>query len=119
MTLYNKLTRTSWVKGDFADGTHNLTGTIYTDDRLTQKFDLTGYTIEVVLYDRVRGSVFKSGLTGAIVSATDGTWKYIVTEGDLSWDFTGEVQVILTKSGTELTAVGSAESADFLIHSGK
>jgi len=119
MTLYNKLTRTSWAKGDFDSGTHNLTGTIYSNDKLTDKFDLTGYTIEVVLWDRTRGTVFKSGLTGAIVSATDGTWKYIVTEGDLSWDFTGEVHVILTKSGTELTAISSAESADFLIYSGK
>jgi len=119
MVLYNKLTRTSWAEGDFDSGTHNLTGTIYSNDKLTDKFDLTGYTIEVILWDRIADRIFKSGLTGAIVSATDGTWKYIVVDGDLSWEFTGTIIIKLTKSGTELTAVGSAESADFIIHSGK
>jgi len=117
MVLYNKLTRNDWAAGDFDSGAHNLTGTIFTDDRLTTAFDLTNYTIEIILYDTARSAIFKSGLTGAIVSATAGTWKLIVADGDLSQDFSGEVIVKLTKAGTELSAVGVAGSSKLLIYS--
>jgi len=117
MVLYNKLTRNDWAAGDFDSGTHNLTGTIHTDDDFGTAFDLTGFTIEVILYDTVRSAIFKSGLTGAIVSATEGTWKLIVSDGDLSQDFSGEVIVKLTKAGTELSAVGIAGSSKLLVYS--
>lgn len=117
MALYNKLTRNDWAAGDFDSGSHNITGTIYDDDDLQTAFDLSGYTLEIILWDDVRDSLFKADLTGTIVSASDGTWKLIVADGDLSIDFSGSVKVKLTKSGTELTAVGVASSSRLLIYS--
>jgi len=117
MVLYNKLTRNTWGAGDFDSGSHNVTGTIYTDGGLTTAFDLTGYTIEIVLFDTVRNARFKGGLTGAIVDATAGEWKLIIADGELSQDFSGEVIVVLTKAGTELSAVGVAGSSKILIYS--
>ena len=113
---YLKITSAkTWIAGDFADGTQYILGTVYTDDTLGTVFDLTGYTLEVEFWDNVRQWLVKNNLTGTIVSDVGGTWKLIVAEGDLNFNFEGEIRLKLTKSGTELTAIGVTGSANFMI----
>jgi len=105
----------TWVQGDFADGSQNILGTVYTDDTLSTAFNLTGYTLELEFWDNVKNWLVKNNLTGTIVVAGSGTFKFVATEGDLNFKFEGEIRLKLTKSGTELTAIGVTGSADFMI----
>jgi len=104
-----------WIAGDFDSGTNNITGTVWTNDSLGTAFDLTGYTLELEFWDRVLDNKIKDTLAPAIVTAASGTWKLIVATGDINFDFQGELRLKLTKSGTELTAVGVNGSSDFLV----
>ena len=105
MVLYLKLDQEIWNQGDFtADNTLALTGTIYSDNTFATAFDLTGYTLEIELYDQNRSAIFTDDAD--IVTAADGTFRYKPSIGELNIDFIGEVKIKLSKTDTEVTAEG-------------
>ncbi|MFQ5786688.1 MAG: hypothetical protein ACE5H1_01780 [Thermodesulfobacteriota bacterium] len=113
---YQKLDQSQWGKGDFTDITGEaITGTIYTDEKLTSAFDLTGYTLELIFYDPIDRKVVKNDLAGTIVTAASGTWRFLPSDGDLNFNFVGELLMKLTKSGTELHAWSVSGSAKFML----
>ena len=104
--------QSQWGKGDFTDVTAEaLTGTIYSNEALTTAFDLTGYTLEMVLIDEVTNKLIKNALVPTIVVAANGTWQFLPANGDLDFKFVGQVLIKLTKTGSELHAWGISGSS--------
>lgn len=111
MVLYSKLDIERWPQGDFTNVDANaITGTIYTKAtfQATDEFDLTGYALTIKLYDQKSNEIFTEDDASkvVIVSATDGTWRWLPAEGDLNFNFIGELKIEVDKAGELLTAEG-------------
>jgi len=107
MTLINKLDQEIWVKGNYtATSGNGLSGTIYTEPKMANAKNLTGYTLKIRLYDQNRREVFSDDCD--ILVAGSGTWEFLPVKGEFNIDFIGEVEIELTKSDEteELTAYG-------------
>lgn len=114
MTLFLKLDKEIWTKGDFGLSTGlGLTGTIYTTSQLITPQSLTGYTLKIRFYDQLGDEVFNDDCN--ILDASLGTWEYLPDDGDLNFDFIGEVRIELNKSTQQITAIGVNGSAGFRI----
>jgi len=98
---YLKLDQSEWRNGDFSD-TNLLTGTIYSNKAKTTEFDLTGYTLNVLIYSNYSNSAHFSK-TATIVSASAGTWSYAVAEGEMIPSGVYNLEVDLTKSGERMS----------------
>jgi hypothetical protein len=105
--LYLELDQSKWYRDDFSSD-NALTGTIYTDKQLTQAKNLTGFTIKIRM-DKGRSMGDRFGKTGTIVSATDGTFKYNMTDGDSPFPGIYRVRAELTKSGVKETTLNRVE----------
>ena len=105
MVLVNKLGTETWVKGNHTDNTgQGISGTIYTESKMVNVKNLTGYTLIIRMYDQNLNEVYSNDVV--IVTAADGTWELLPDVGSLGFDFIGEVEIELTKSDEEITAIG-------------
>ena len=96
-----------WYRDDFSD-TNKLTGTIYTDQGLTKKANITGYTLTIRLYKNYRwGDYF--GKTGSIVSATAGTWEYAVQQNEMPPPGIYNMKLELSQSGRKESTLNRQE----------
>ena len=96
-----------WFRGDFSS-TNKLTGTIYSDIKLTRKANLSGYTITIRLTKNHRwGDYFDK--TATIVSASDGTFEYAVGEGEMPTPGIYNVKAELSKSGARESTLNRVE----------
>ncbi len=103
-----------WIKDDYTATTGNgLSFTIYTEPKMANVKNLTGYTLEFVTYDQDGNKVYTKDCD--IVTAGSGTGEYLPAIGELSANFIGEVEIRLTKSGEVLTARGVNGSAKLRI----
>ena len=110
MNLFLKLDKEVWTKGDFGTATGlGLTGTIYTTSTLATAQNLTDYTLKIRLYDQIGDEVFNDDCN--ILIAASGTWEYLPADGDLNFDFIGEVKIELLKATQQITAIGVNGSA--------
>ena len=111
--LYLSLDQDTWYRGDYSSE-NKLTGTIYTDKNMTQKKNLTGYTIKIkMMKPRTIGDRFNK--TASIVSASGGTFDYAVGEGEMPVFGLYEVKVELSKTGVRESSLNYVE---FLILEG-
>ena len=105
MSLFNKLNQEVWIGRDFGTATGlGLSGTIYTTPEFITVSNLTGYTLKIRLYDQDGYEVFSDDCN--ILVAASGTWEYLPTDGELNFDFVGEVRIELLKATQRTTAVG-------------
>jgi len=105
MVLYNVLDKKTWPESDFTDQTtHVISGTIYINEALSSAQTLTGYTLKIRLLD-IDGVLYKEDDCD-IVTAASGTWRYKPADGDLSVRGLYSVNIQLTKTGEQLTAIG-------------
>jgi hypothetical protein len=105
--LYLILDQPKWFRGDFSS-TNKLTGTIYSDIKLTRKANLSGYTITIRLTKNHRwGDYFNK--TATIVSATDGTFEYAVAENEMPPPGIYNVKAELSKSGARESTLNRVE----------
>ena len=105
MTYFNQLDSEVWVMGNYTDNTgEGISGTIYSEPKMANVVNLTGYTLKIRLYDQNRREVFSDDCD--ILVAASGTWEYLPPEGYFNFEFAGEVEIELTKSDAELTAKG-------------
>lgn len=95
--LYLKLDQSVWSKGDFSSES-KLTGTIYTDSAKTVAKNLTGYAIQIRLFEDWQEDDFFNK-TAAIVVAANGTWEYAVAQNEMPDSGVYLVKAELTKSG--------------------
>ena len=85
-----------------------LTGTIYTDKVQATAKNLTGYTITVRMHRPIHfGDFFNKKAT--IVTAADGTWKYLVGASELPPRGIYYVSVELTKAGVKESTLNRVE----------
>ena len=104
---YLVLDQTRAFRGDFSSDAF-LTGTIYSDKNLTTAKDLTGYTLTIRMNrSKHMGDWF--GKTATIVSAANGTWSYLVGEGELPTPGVYFVKIELTKSGVRESTLNRVE----------
>jgi hypothetical protein len=97
-----KLDNEEWYQGDYTLTTGNGVGfTIYTEEKMVNVKNLTGYTLESEDCD--------------IVTAGSGTGEFLPIDGNLNVNFIGEVRVVLSKSGEQLTAIGTNGSGKLRI----
>jgi len=107
MALINELDTEKWIKGNYTASTGNgISGTIYTEEKMVNAKDITGYTLKIRLYDQNNQEVFSDDAD--ILIAASGTWEYLPALGKLNFTFIGELEVELLKSDSteELTAYG-------------
>ena len=115
MVLYLRLNQEIWKRGDYTnDNALALTGTVYQNATMLTPYDLTGCTITVKGFNQ-RGEEEITQKTCEIVSAVAGTFRYKPANGDLSLEFIGDLELIVEKSGTKMTAMGRNGSATFLV----
>jgi len=98
--LYLKLDQDKLVHGDFSD-TDKITGTIYTDEAKSSAKNLTGYTLDIILFKEGGSAAFDK--TASIVTAADGTFSYAVAEGELPAVGIYNVEVELSQSGQRIS----------------
>ena len=99
-----------WIRGDFTATTGNgVSFTIYTEPKMANVKNLTGYTLEILCYDQDGLQSYKYDCD--IVSAASGTGEFLPIDGEFNTEFIGEVEVRLTKVSEELTARGVNGSA--------
>ncbi len=116
MTLYNQLDEEIWLKGNYTATTGNgISGTIYSEPKMVNAFDLTNYNLKIYFYDQNRKIVHYDDCNKVV--AANGTWEYLNTLGELNFDFIGEVEIQLTKTDNteELTAIGTNGSSKLRI----
>lgn len=112
--LYLKLDDHNWIIQDYTDiDALGITGTVYSDAKLTIPFDITGYTLSFRLKSQGK-MIFDSDQDSSvsIVTAASGTFKYLPEYGDMLIEANAEASLLMEKSGTEITAVGINSSAD-------
>lgn len=106
--LYLTVDQKQWREGDFSD-TDKLTGTIYTDEAKSSAKNLTGYTLDVIIYKQDGAAVFDKQAT--IVTAGSGTWSYAIAEGETPAVGFYKIEVELSQSGQRI----STFPEDFLV----
>lgn len=106
--LYLAVDQKEWREGDFSD-TDKLTGTIYTDEAKSSAKNLTGYTLDVIIYKQDGAAVFDKQAT--IVTAGSGTWSYAIAEGETPAVGIYKIEVELSQSGQRI----STYPEDFLV----
>jgi len=95
--LHLSVDQREWREFEYS-ATNKLTGTIYTDEDKTTAKDLTGYSIQILIYkDNTNASYFSE--TASIVTAADGTWSYAVNDGEMAPEGFYLIEAQLTKSG--------------------
>jgi hypothetical protein len=105
MVLISNLTQELWVKGNYTDNTtEGLSGVIYSEEKMVNAFDASGYTAKIRLYDQMHQEVFSDDIVWT--TQASGAWEYLPALGKLNFDFIGDVEIELIKSDAELTAVG-------------
>lgn len=105
MVLYNKLNQELWAMGNYTDNTgKGLSGQIFTEPKFVNGYDCTGYTAKIRFYDQNGYEVFSDYIT--YTTQSSGIWEYLPSLGKLDFNFIGEVEIELIKSGEQLTAVG-------------
>ena len=115
MPLYLDLDIHEWVLEDYTNvDALAITGTVYSDKKLTTAFDLTGYTLSFRMVDDDE-LIYDDETDAEIVTAASGTWKYLPDSGRLTSIGNGQVSLRIEKSGTQITAIGVNGSADLLI----
>lgn len=108
--LVLKLEEEEWNQGDYTSTTGNgLSFTIYTEEKMVNTKNLTGYTLKFKLYDQNGERIVAEDCD--IVSAVAGTGEFLPENGNLNINFIGEAEVELTGTDEQLTAVGVNGSA--------
>ena len=114
MVLINKLGVEKWVMGNHTDNTgEGISGTIYTEEKMVNAKNLSGYTLKFKLYDQDRFNIYSEDCD--ILVAGSGTWEYLPVPSVLNFQFIGDVEIQLTKSDEEVTAIGVNGSAKLRI----
>ena len=109
MTLgyYLTLDQSILFNNNFSD-TFKITGTCYTDINKTVAFNLTGYTLTLRFY-REGGTSDYYNQTATITVAASGTFEEAVTDGTLPIEGLYLIDLVLSKSGTQLSNLNRVE----------
>ena len=98
--LYLSLGQKELRANDFSD-TDLLTGTIYTDEAKSTAKNLTGYTLDILIYKEGGSVAFDK--TATIVTAADGTFSYAIAENELPPQGIYLIEIELTQSGQRIS----------------
>lgn len=116
MVLYLQLDDHVWGIADFTDeDALGITGTIYSDRTLNTVFDLTGYTLTFRFRNNAGFLIEDDADNVEIVTAASGTWKYNPPDGRMNFEGSGQVTILLEKSGTQISAISINNSADLRV----
>ena len=109
MTLgyYLTLDQSVLFNSNFSDSL-KITGTCYTDIGKTVAFNLTGYTLTLRFY-KEGGTADYYNQTATITVAASGTFEKAVTEGTLPVEGLYLIDLVLTKSGTQISNLNRVE----------
>jgi len=115
VNLYLRVDQEVWPRKQYTDTAANaLTGTIYSNELMTSTFDFTLWDgdMTIKLYNK-DGEIFSENTRVTPVSASAGTWKFLVNLGEFDFSFIGEVEIeMVHDTNTErLIAVGRNGSA--------
>ena len=101
-----KLNTEEWNQGDYTASTGNgISFTIYTEEKMINAKNLTGYTLKIKLYDQNGDRILSEDCS--ILVAASGTGEFLPANGNLNINFIGEGEIELTGSGEILTAIGT------------
>lgn len=107
MVLYLKLTERKWAKGDYTNsGTYDISGTIYTDDKLSSTASITGFTPKLQFIDSDNYTMYSTD-SGIDVSGGSGTFtiKFSIDNAP-TLQGSYRMRIILEDSNNRLTCVG-------------
>ena len=109
MTLgyYLSLDQLVLFNSNFSD-TLKITGTCFSNKNKSTAFDLTGYTLTLRFF-RDGGTTDHYNKTVDIVTAASGTWSEAVTTGTLPFEGLYLIDLVLTKSGTQISNLNRVE----------
>ena len=104
---YLSLDQKILFNGNFSSS-HKITGTCYTDNTQSVAFDLTNYTLTLRFYKDNNSSDYLNA-TASITTAASGTWNLAVTSGTLPSSGFYLVDLVLTKSGIQISNLNRVE----------
>lgn len=109
MTLgyYLTVDQSILFNSNFSD-TLKITGTCYSDINKTTALNLTGYTLTLRFY-KEGGTSDYYNQTASIVTAASGTFDEAVTSGTLPVEGLYLIDLVLTKSGTQISNLNRVE----------
>ncbi len=103
-----------WDKGDYTSTSGNgISFTIYTEEKMVNVKNLSGYTLRIELYDQNNDRILRQPCD--VLVAASGTGEYLPPKGFFDINFIGEVKIELTGTNEVLTAVGTNGSAKLRI----
>lgn len=109
MTLGYYLTLDQLVlfNSNFSDSL-KITGTCYSNKNKSTAFNLSGYTLTLRFY-KESGTTDYYNKTADITVAANGTWNEAVTSGTLPYEGLYLIDLVLTKSGTQISNLNRVE----------
>jgi hypothetical protein len=108
------LDQEEWDKGDYTSTSGNgISFTIYTEEKMVNVKNLSGYTLRIELYDQNNDRILRQDCD--VLVAGSGTGEYLPPKGFFDINFIGEVKIELTGTNEVLTAVGTNGSAKLRI----
>lgn len=113
MVLYLKMNEKAWAYGDYTNSaSFDLSGTVYSDDKLSSTVNITSYTPTLYFIDYEGNRVY-STTTGITVSAGSGVFSILFSQ-DNTPVLQGyyRVRLLLESTGNRLTCVGVNGSDD-------
>jgi len=112
--LVLKLDTEEWGREDYTASTGNgISFTVYTEEKMVNVKNLTGYTLKLRFIDQDGIILFEKDCS--ILVAGSGTGEYLPAIGILNVNFIGEVELELTGTGEVLTARGTNGSSKLRI----
>ncbi|MFM7795255.1 MAG: hypothetical protein ACKO7N_00640 [Candidatus Nitrosotenuis sp.] len=107
MVLYLKLNEKKWASGDYTNSaTYDISGTIYTDDKLSSTASISSFTPKLYFMDSDNYSVYSTD-SGIDVSSGSGvfTIKFSVNNAP-TLEGSYRMRITLEDSNNRLTCVG-------------
>jgi len=104
--LILKLDTEEWIREDYTSTSGNgISFTIYTEEKMVNVKDLTGYTLKIKFIDQDNHMLYDE-FDCDVVSAVSGTGEFLPLIGELDINFIGEIEIELTGTNEILSARG-------------
>jgi|LWDU01.1.fsa_nt_gi hypothetical protein len=105
-----KLDVEEWNREDYTASTGNgISFTVYTEEKMVNAKNLTGYTLKLRFYDQ--DNVEITNFDASILVAASGTGEFLPAIGELNFNYIGEVELEMTGTNEIISAIGNNGSA--------
>lgn len=106
--LILKLDTEEWIREDYTSTSGNgISFTIYTEEKMVNVKDLTGYTLKIKFIDQDNHMLYDEFDCDIVGNPHAGTGEFLPLIGELDINFIGEIEIELTGTNEILSARGT------------